>query len=452
MEYPHYYYDDQNTGNESPNGKPPRRGIGGYIVTAVVFTIVGALLATILMPSLYEIDKLSEVPAASPSAPAATPKPEATVPPVEESEAPEAPKAPSYTPNPTTRPMPELNGDMPVIGDPANPIPDIAEQASAGVVGIINYTKLGALGIEFGDSLVEQGSGSGFVISTDGYILTNSHVVEDSHAIGVMFPDGTEEEAEIIGLDKTTDIAVLKIEKEDLYALKLGDSDKVRVGEFTIAIGDPTGRELSGTTTFGIISATAREMNIDGNTNVYLQTDAAINPGNSGGPLLNMAGEVIGITTAKTVTASYDEFGNAISAEGLGFAIPINDAVRIVTELITTGYVQRPGVGISIVEWDELAAAEYETPQGVLVYSVTKDGPADKAGLHPDDIIVEVNGEKTPSQSDFVAMVKAMRVGDTFSVKVWRAGEYFDATLEVADLNSLGNELVGGTANYNFYD
>lgn len=451
MEYPHYYYDDP-TDESSRQERPQRRGIGGYIVTAVVFTIVGALLATILMPSLYDIEQQAENPAATPDMPVATPAPDQADPFPEDEEAAEKPQKPSYTPNPTTRPMPELNGDTPVISDPANPLPDIAEQVSAGVVGIINYAQFNALGIPLGDGLVEQGSGSGFVISGDGYILTNSHVVEDSDAVGVMFPDGTEMEAEIIGLDKTTDVAVLKIEGEGHYALKLGNSDTVRVGEFTIAIGDPTGRELSGTTTFGIISATAREMNIDGNTNVYLQTDAAINPGNSGGPLLNMAGEVIGITSAKTVTASYDEFGNAISAEGLGFAIPINDAMKIATELITKGYVQRPGVGISIVEWDELAAAEYETPHGVLIYSVTKDGPADKAGIRPDDIIVEVNGQPTPSQSDFVAMVKAMQVGDTFTVKAWRSGEYYETTVEVVDLNTLGNELAGGEANYNFYD
>ena len=126
--------------------------------------------------------------------------------------------------------------------------------------------------------------------------------------------------------------------------------------------------------------------------------------------------------------------------------------MKIATELITKGYVQRPGVGISIVEWDELAAAEYETPHGVLIYSVTKDGPADKAGIRPDDIIVGVNGQPSPSQSDFVAMVKAMQVGDTFTVKAWRAGEYYETTVEVVDLNTLGNELAGGEANYNFYD
>ena len=302
MEYPNYYY-EQNDRQEQPQNPPPRRGIGGYIVTAVVFTIIGALLATILMPSLYEIAEGTQ-PAVPTAQPAET-------------------ERPAYTPNPTTRPMPELNGESPVIGNAANPIPDIVEQVSAGVLGVINYAYIK----DFGGSYVERATGSAFLISKDGYIVTNAHVVEDADAVAVTFADGTEVDAELVGMDKSMDIAVLKIEGENLHALKLGDSDAVRVGEFTIAIGDPTGRELAGTTTFGIISAAARDVNIDGKTNTYLQTDAAVNPGSSGGPLLNMAGEVIGITSAKTVTASYDEYGNAISAEGLGFAIPINDAL-----------------------------------------------------------------------------------------------------------------------------
>ncbi len=435
MEYPNYYYEQSAPQGEQPK-KTPRRGIGGYIVTAIVFTLVGALLATILLPSLYELEQQPMIPASTPApnnAPLPTPRPES--------------EKPAYTPNPTTRPMPELNGTNPVIGDSTNPIPEIVEQVSAGVLGVINYGMV----FEFGGISVEQGSGSGFLISEDGYIVTNAHVVEDADSIGVSLSDGSELEAELIGMDKTMDIAVLKIEADGLYALKMGDSDGVRIGEFTIAIGDPTGRELAGTTTFGIISATAREVNIDGRTNTYLQTDAAINPGNSGGPLLNMAGEVIGITSAKTVTASYDEYGNAISAEGLGFAIPINDAMRIVSQLITSGYVLRPGIGVSIVAWDALSAQEYGTVAGMLVYSVTRDGPAHKAGLRNNDIIVEVDGEPVPTQDDFVAYVQSKLVGDSLHMKVWRAGEYYETDLVIGDLNSLGSELVDGEADYNFF-
>ena len=441
MEYPNYYY-EQNDRQEQPQNPPPRRGIGGYIVTAVVFTIIGALLATILMPSLYEIAEGTQ-----PAVPTAQPglvSPEATPTPAQQ---PAETERPAYTPNPTTRPMPELNGESPVIGNAANPIPDIVEQVSAGVLGVINYANIK----DFGGSYVERATGSAFLISKDGYIVTNAHVVEDADAVAVTFADGTEVDAELVGMDKSMDIAVLKIEGENLHALKLGDSDAVRVGEFTIAIGDPTGRELAGTTTFGIISAAARDVNIDGKTNTYLQTDAAVNPGSSGGPLLNMAGEVIGITSAKTVTASYDEYGNAISAEGLGFAIPINDALKIVSQLITNGYVLRPGIGVTIVTWDALSAQQYETAEGMLVYTVTKDGPADQAGLRPNDIIVEVDGMSVPTQDEFVAHVKAKTVGDALKLKVWRGGEYFETTLVIGDLNTMGSELVGGEADYNFF-
>ena len=440
MEYPNYYY-EQNDRQEQPQN-PPRRGIGGYVVTAVVFTIIGALLATILMPSLYDLEGTAQKPAPT-LTPGVSPEPV----PTPETQKPSESASPADTPKPTSRPMPELDGESPVIGNSTNPIPDIVEQVSAGVLGVINYAYVR----EFGGTYVEQAAGSAFMISTDGYIVTNAHVVEDADAVAVTFVDGTELDAEIIGMDKSMDVAVLKVEGENLHALKLGDSDAVRVGEFAIAIGDPTGRELAGTTTFGIIGATAREVNIDGRTNTYLQTDAAVNPGNSGGPLLNMAGEVIGITSAKTVTASYDEFGNAISAEGLGFAIPINDAMKIVSQLITRGYVLRPGIGVSIVTWDALSAQKYETVEGMLVYTVTKDGPADEAGLRPNDIIVEVDGAPVPTQDEFVAHVKAKTVGDTLELKVWRAGEYFDTTLTIGDLNTMGSEYVGGEADYNFF-
>ena len=440
MEYPNYYY-EQNDRQEQPQN-PPRRGIGGYVVTAIVFTIIGALLATILMPSLYDLEGTAQKPAPT-LTPGVSPEPV----PTPETQKPSESASPADTPKPTSRPMPELDGESPVIGNSTNPIPDIVEQVSTGVLGVINYAYVR----EFGGTYVEQAAGSAFMISTDGYIVTNAHVVEDADAVAVTFVDGTELDAEIIGMDKSMDVAVLKVEGKNLHALKLGDSDAVRVGEFAIAIGDPTGRELAGTTTFGIIGATAREVNIDGRTNTYLQTDAAVNPGNSGGPLLNMAGEVIGITSAKTVTASYDEFGNAISAEGLGFAIPINDAMKIVSQLITRGYVLRPGIGVSIVTWDALSAQKYETVEGMLVYTVTKDGPADEAGLRPNDIIVEVDGTPVPTQDEFVAHVKAKTVGDTLELKVWRAGEYFDTTLTIGDLNNMGSEYVGGEADYNFF-
>lgn len=446
MEYPNYYYENQNP--QGHNGRK-RRGVGGYVVTAVVFTLVGALLATILAGG-----EIARNPAQKPEAtwtpqstadgggfPAPTPRPTPGI-----GETPFINEGPLLTPEPARGSMPALDGKAPVIGNAANPIPDIVEQVSAGVVGIINY----GYNAEYGDYSA-QASGSGFVIASEGYILTNAHVIAGASKLGVMFTDGTEEEAILVGYDNTSDLAVLRVNRTGLYALKLGDSDALRVGEYIITIGDPTGRELAGTTTFGIVSATQRAITIGGQSNTYIQVDAAVNPGNSGGPLINLKGKVVGIVSAKTVTASYDDFGNAISAEGLGFALPINDVLKIAGQLIKEGGIKRPGIGISVLEWTQERAREYGTVTGVLVVTVIKDGPGDRAGLRPNDIIVEVNGASTPSQSDFVALVKSKLVGESISLKVWRAGEYFETTLTLGDLNSLGSELVGGEADYDFF-
>lgn len=434
MEYPNYYYDERT----QDGGGQKKRGVGGYILTAVVFTLVGALLASIFLPGGLS-GSTGETPGAT-----ATPSQGGFVFPTpgvtwEVEETPWQNVGPLMTPEAPSGNMPMLDGAAPTISDEANPIPDIVEQVSAGVVGILNY----GYNERFGD-YSEQASGSGFVISSEGYILTNAHVIGGAARLGVVFADGTEEEVILVGSDNTTDLAVLRVNSRGHYALKLGDSDAARVGEFIIAIGDPTGRELAGTTTFGIISAASRTITIDGQTNTYIQVDAAVNPGNSGGPLINLRGEVVGLVSAKTVTASYDDFGNAISAEGLGFALPINDVLRVAEQLIREGGIKRPGIGISVYDWSEEYAREYDTVTGVLIATVTKDGPGDLAGLHPNDIIVEVDGEPVPSQGEFVALVKGKAVGDTMILKVWRAGETFETTLTLGDLNALGSEVIEG--------
>lgn len=338
----------------------------------------------------------------------------------------------------TGREMPALDGQTPIISDTTNPAPDIVEQTFESVVGVNSYEK-----IDDRDELA--GYGSGFVISSEGYIVTNAHVIKGASKVTVTLPDSDQEEidAEVVGYDSTMDIAVLYVRKDGLKPLALGSAENVRVGDFTIAIGNPSGSELAGTATFGIISATSRNVNIDGRENEYLQTDAAINPGNSGGPLLNMKGEVIGITTAKNVFAGYDEYGNTISAEGLGFAIPIDKAMEVVEELITQGHVARPGIGVNVVEITEENAEKYDLHPGILIYSVTKNGPAHKAGLRVDDIVTAYDGISVTTQDDFVNYIKDKRVGDTISLEIIRNGEKMTLEVTLGDINEMGDELVG---------
>lgn len=338
-----------------------------------------------------------------------------------------------------TRELPEFDGKAPVITDAVNPAPDIVAQVFDGVVGVNTYG-------DYEGEFFQDGYGSGFVVSGDGYIITNAHVIRGGDKITVTFSDQEEVDAEVVGSDSTLDIAVLKVEKSGLTPLALGNSDPVRVGEFTIAIGNPSGTELAGTTTFGIISATARSINLDGQTNDFIQTDAAINPGNSGGPLLNMKGEVIGITTAKNIYAGYDEYGNSISAEGLGFAIPINAAMDVACQLIENGRVIRPGMGVQVIGIDAETAEYYSIPEGILIYSVTRNGSAHKADLKVDDIIVEYDGIAVTTQEDFVAYVQELSVGDVLHLVVSRDGNTVEIDVVMADMNEMGDELVGGTS------
>ena len=338
-----------------------------------------------------------------------------------------------------SRELPQFDGALPVITDTANPAPDIVEQVFDGVVGINTYA-------EYQGEFVQDGYGSGFVVSSEGYIITNAHVIRGGDKITVTFSDQEEVDAEVVGADSTLDVAVLKVEKGGLTPLALGDSDPVRVGEFTIAIGNPSGTELAGTTTFGIISATARSIHLDGRVNNFIQTDAAINPGNSGGPLLNMEGEVIGITTAKNIYAGYDEYGNSISAEGLGFAIPINEAMEVVCQLIENGRIIRPGMGVQVIGVDAESAEYYGIPEGILIYSVTRNGSAHKAGLKVDDIIVEYDGIAATTQDAFVEYVQTLSVGDVLHLTVDRNGETVKVDVTMADMNEMGDELVGGTS------
>lgn len=335
------------------------------------------------------------------------------------------------------RVMPALDGIPPELpGVVENPIPDIFEVSAPGVVSVLNYVSFPGM---HGSELAVYGSGTGFFVSTTGYILTNAHVVDGAAKITVKL-DGEDDEidAKLIGADTETDIAVLKIERENTHALPLGDSDEVRVGEYVLAIGNPINAEkFANTLTFGIISAKSREVTIDSYTNTYLQTDAAINVGNSGGPLLNIRGEVIGMNSAKTVYAGYDAYGNAMSAESIGFALPINEVVSVMELLVRDGQIRRPGLGIVVTYFTEELAELNGLPSGIYVTDVVKGGPADLAGVLAEDIITEADGKTFEDQSGFVNYVKSKHIGETILLRVCRAGEYLDIEVKLENKSEM---------------
>ena len=345
-----------------------------------------------------------------------------------------APLEPAPTMDPEVREnLPELelsvqpSADMQTFAS----IPDVVEAASGSVVGILQYQKNSRTG-EMG----EYASGSGFIVSEDGYVLTNAHVISGAAQVDVLFSDGRKLTALVVGTDITTDVAVLKIEAEGLTPLPMGDSSALRVGEYVIAIGNPLNAyEFHGTVTFGIISATARDINIEGFVNTYLQTDAAINFGNSGGPLINMHGQVIGMNTAKSVTAGYDAMGNSISAEGIGFALPIQNVMEIVNTILREGNLTRPGIGIIIRPINEQLAAMYDMPTGCRVESVTVGGPAEKAGLLVGDVIMEADGKAVQENDDVVNYIRSLQVGDVVTFTVYRDGETLTIPVTVGDMN-----------------
>ncbi len=263
----------------------------------------------------------------------------------------------------------------------------------------------------------QEGQGSGFIISKDGYILTNNHVVNDADKITVILGDGRKFDATLVGTDPKTEVALIKIEDDaDFPYLELGDSDALKVGEWVLAAGNPFG--LSQTITAGIVSATERsEVGITEYAD-FIQTDAAINPGNSGGPLLNIHGEVVGINTA-----IYSQTGGYM---GIGFAIPINQARSIKDQLITHGSVRRSVLGIIIQEVDEPLAENFGLAEsgGILISQVMENSAADEAGLLSGDIIVELNGEKAGKLGSFRSRVAAITPGTEVELKIFRDGGY----------------------------
>lgn len=302
-----------------------------------------------------------------------------------------------------------------VDGRTAMTVDQVYEANLASVVGVngdvtTNY---------WGQTVRNPVAGSGFVITQDGYILTNYHVIDGVNDLKVSFADGTTYDAVVVGGEEGNDIAVLKIDATGLTPVVVGDSGSLRVGEQVVAIGNPLG-ELTFTLTAGYVSALDRNIAMsDGNTINVMQTDAAINSGNSGGPLFNIYGECIGITNAK-----YSNNGSSsASIEGIGFAIPINDVLDMVTDIMEHGYVTgKPFLGVQVGTVDT-AAQQYGVPAGATLEIVTPGYAADKAGLQEGDIITALGETKIASSSELIAAMENYRAGDAVTLSVYRGGE-----------------------------
>ena len=270
-------------------------------------------------------------------------------------------------------------------------------------------------------------TGSGFVISSDGYVVTNYHVVEGGSTLSVVLYNGTEHAATLVGFDNANDVALLKVEAEGLQAVVLGDSDALVVGDQVAAIGNPLG-ELTSTMTVGYVSAKERDVNTSGFAINMIQTDAAINSGNSGGPLFNMKGEVVGITTAKYSGTS----GNGATIEGIGFAIPIDDVTGLLADIGSYGYVTGAYLGVSVSDMNATAADYYGLPMGAYVQKVEAGLAAERAGIQPKDIITSVGGIPVGSVNDLTRALRNFKAGDLTVVTVYRGGREmnFHVTLD----------------------
>ena len=322
-----------------------------------------------------------------------------------------SPGANSMTPTALPSPTPTFT-PTPIASYPLPSIAEVVEAVKPAVVSII----VGTVNYDiFLQPVPEEKAGSGFIIDDRGYIVTNNHVVEGAERITVTLADGRTFDAALVGRDPLTDLAVLKIEGDNLPTVAFGDSSMLRVGDWVVAIGNALALPGGPTVTVGVVSALGRTIQEESGVTLYdvIQTDAAINPGNSGGPLVNLQGEVVGINTAKVA---------AVEVSGVGFAVSADTARPVVDELIEKGYVSLPYLGISLVTVTPAIAHSYNlaTEEGAMVYRVVPGTPADKAGLRPEDVIIIVDGESVTTADDVVLAIRAHEIGDRMEITYLR--------------------------------
>lgn len=319
---------------------------------------------------------------------------------------------------PTQTPILTTNPSGGAVNDTAAYIYALACEQVVGITTEITYYNI------FGQTSAAV-AGSGFVIDSDGYILTNYHVIEEAEAggyeVSVVMYDGTGYTAEIVGVDEDTDLALLKIDAAGLSAAELGDSENLTVGQIIYTVGNPLG-ELSYTMTSGIVSARDRVITTESDAAMNMfQIDAAVNSGNSGGPVYNSQGQVIGIVTAK-----YSSYG----VEGLGFAIPISDAVTVANELLEHGYVtNKASLGVSVADVTAVMAQQYNMTEGVYITRVEEGSAAEAAGIQAGDIVTAVDGVTVVSGEELTTIIKSSHAGDEAVYTLWRAGETIEAAV-----------------------
>ncbi|MDA8229522.1 MAG: trypsin-like peptidase domain-containing protein [Desulfitobacterium hafniense] len=383
------YYNDNNYNNYPNNSSGRRPRFFSTVAISLISALIGGLLSVAIIPSVYG----------------------------------NRPQGNPVVLGQNTAPLVNITGNA------ANfPVVEISKAVGPAVVGISNFQSRGR--VFGGGGLSEVGSGSGFIIDVqNGYIATNDHVIKDAQKLVVSLIDGRNVDAKIVGRDPRTDLAVIKIQADKLTAAQLGDSTKIQVGEPVVAIGNPGGQEFARSVTTGVVSATNRFLMLMGESSFNLiQTDAAINPGNSGGPLVNYAGQVIGINSAKNQEPGF---------EGMGFAIPITDALPTIKQMIEKGYASHPALLVSIddrytAEW----AAQQGWPSGAYVAKVNPGGPADKAGIQAGDVLTKINGVVIRNSLELTHQLFKYKPGDKITVTYYRNGTEKDVQAVLTELKS----------------
>ena len=413
MEYSYRNQNPQSSGNQQKHKKEkPQFGTAVLISCVIMATVIG-LFAGVLLTNRYLITRDMAALTAPESAPAVQTVPSTAVP---------APAAPAQTEAQQKQEEPSGSAESAAaskvasegfVSDGMYTRAQICEIAAPSVVGIDILSPVSY----WGQIFEAEGSGSGVILTEDGYIATCAHVVEDATSIKVTLNDDTQYEATVVGTDKRNDIAIIKIDAQSLTPAQIGDSDMLTVGEDVIAIGNPLG-ELRGTATSGIISALRRPVTVEGVEMELVQTDAAISPGNSGGGLFSSSGRLIGIVNAKA---------SGSNAEGLGFAIPINNVLTEINDLLNYGYIKgRAYLGVytqNVSLRSDYGYWRYSTTSCVQIADIVADSAAEQAGLKVGDLILKVNDIRVSSNSDLSDIIESFNAGDTATLTIQRDGE-----------------------------